>query len=200
VYSASKAAAEVLISSYRRSFFGGAVAAASGRAGNVIGGGDWAADRIVPDAIASLAAGRPIEVRRPTAVRPWQHVLEPLSGYLLLASRLLDEDETARRRAAGAWNFGPAIGNTRTVAELADALVDGWGGGSWRDVGVPDAPHEAGLLRLDIARAAAGLDWRPRWGFERAVALTVDWYRAWVDGADMRARSEAQIDAYEARG
>ncbi|MGE0041813.1 MAG: CDP-glucose 4,6-dehydratase [Vicinamibacterales bacterium] len=198
VYSGSKAAAEVLISSYRRSFFDGPVAAASGRAGNVIGGGDWAADRIVPDAITSLVAGRAVEVRRPSAVRPWQHVLEPLSGYLLLASRMLGADEVARRRAADAWNFGPAIANTRTVGELADALVSGWGSGTWREVASPDAPHEAGLLRLDIARAAAGLDWRPRWGFERAVALTVDWYKAWAGGGDMRARSEAQIDAYEA--
>ncbi|MEW6320193.1 MAG: CDP-glucose 4,6-dehydratase [Acidobacteriota bacterium] len=198
VYSGSKAAAEVIISSYRRSFFGPSVAAASARAGNVIGGGDWAADRIVPDAIAALQAARPIAVRNPSAVRPWQHVLEPLSGYLLLATRLLDPDAAVRAAAADAWNFGPTLENTRTVGQLADALVRGWGEGSWVDRSEPGAPHEAGLLRLEIAKAGAALGWTPRWDFERAVAETVRWYRARARGDDARAVCLAQIAAYEA--
>lgn len=197
VYSGSKAAAELLISSYRRSFFDGRVAAASARAGNVIGGGDWSADRIVPDAIAALAAGRDIDVRSPTAVRPWQHVLEPLSGYLLLASRLLDPDPAVRRRAADAWNFGPTLDNTRTVGQLVSALVDRWGSGRWVDRSSAGQPHEAGLLRLDISKAERVLGWRPRWDFERAVTATVDWYRAHSAGRDMRAISEQQIAEYE---
>lgn len=197
VYSGSKAAAELLIQSYRRSFFDGRVAAASARAGNVIGGGDWSADRLVPDAIAALTAGRDIEVRSPAAVRPWQHVLEPLSGYLLLACRLLDPDVESRRRAAGAWNFGPTPDNTRTVADLVGALVDRWGDGRWVACARADEPHEAGLLRLDISKAQRGLGWRPRWDFGRAVAATVDWYRAYAAGGDMRAVSEAQIAEYE---
>ncbi|MFP5378729.1 MAG: CDP-glucose 4,6-dehydratase [Vicinamibacteria bacterium] len=199
VYSGSKAAAEVLISSYRRSFFDGRVRAASARAGNVIGGGDWAVDRIVPDAIAALMAGRPVTVRHPRAVRPWQHVLEPLSGYLLLGARLLEGGDPART-AADAWNFGPAIENTRTVGELVEGIIARWGTGAVADGSSPDAPHEAGLLRLEIAKAAAGLDWRPRWDFAEAVARTVDWYRAWADGADMRGMCLAQVRDYEAAG
>lgn len=198
VYSGSKAAAEVLISSYRRSFFDGRVRAASARAGNVIGGGDWAVDRIVPDAMTALLAGRPVTVRHPRAVRPWQHVLEPLSGYLLLAARLLDAREGVRAAAADAWNFGPTVENTRTVGELVDAIVARWGSGEVTDGSSPDAPHEAGLLRLDIAKAAAGLGWRPRWDFPDAVARTVDWYRAWAGGADMREVCLGQIRDYEA--
>ncbi len=197
VYSGSKAAAEVLISSYRRSFFKGTVAAASARAGNVIGGGDWSADRIVPDAIAALRAGRAVEVRNPAAVRPWQHVLEPLSGYLLLASRLLDGDADVRMRAADAWNFGPTIENTRTVGQLVTAVVSRWGSGNWVDRSSPNQPHEAGLLRLSVAKASRDLGWRPKLGFESAIAFTVDWFLAHNSGEDMRAVSESQIADYE---
>lgn len=197
VYSASKAAAEVLISSYRRSFFGDRVWAASARAGNVIGGGDWSADRIVPDAIAALRAGRAIDVRNPRAVRPWQHVLEPLSGYLLLASRLLSPQLAVRAQAADAWNFGPTIANTRTVGQLTDAVIERWGSGAWIDRSSPDHPHEAGLLRLDIAKAGRDLSWRPRWGFEAAVARTVEWYQADAAGQNMRSICEQQIAQYE---
>ena len=197
VYRGSKAAAELVISSYRRSFFDGRVSAASARAGNVIGGGDWAVDRILPDAITALREGRAIDVRRPRAVRPWQHVLEPLSGYLLLATRLIDSDAATRRAAAEAWNFGPAPHNTRRVSELVDAVVRQWGSGTWVSREDPAAPHEAGLLRLEIAKSAAGLGWVPRWDFERAVAATVEWYRRHADGADMRAFTLAQIAQYE---
>jgi CDP-glucose 4,6-dehydratase len=198
VYSASKAAAEILISSYRRSFFGEQVFAASARAGNVIGGGDWSADRIVPDAIAALMAGRPIDVRNPAAVRPWQHVLEPLSGYLLLASRLLDKNAETRKRAADSWNFGPTIENTRTVGQLVSAVIARWGSGEWVDRSDPNQPHEAGLLRLNIDKAHRELGWQPRWDFDAAIANTVDWFLACKANRDMRAVCESQIAAYEA--
>ncbi|MDP1569807.1 MAG: CDP-glucose 4,6-dehydratase [Vicinamibacterales bacterium] len=200
VYSGSKAAAEVIISSYRRSFFDGRVRASSARAGNVIGGGDWAVDRIVPDAITALMAGRPVTVRHPRAVRPWQHVLEPLSGYLLLGAQLLDPAPAVHAAAADAWNFGPAVENTRTVGELVEALITRWGAGAMIDGAVHGAPHEAGLLRLDIAKAAAGLGWRPRWAFDEAVSRTVEWYRAWAAGEEMRAMCLAQIHDYESAG
>jgi len=197
VYSASKAAAELLISSYRRSFFDQTIYAASARAGNVIGGGDWSRDRIVPDAIRSLMQGAVIEVRNPVAVRPWQHVLEPLSGYLLLADRLLDDDVTIRRQAADAWNFGPTIENTRTVEELVLAMIARWGSGEWVDRSSPQHPHEAGLLRLNIDKAASEIGWHPRWHFELAIANTVDWFKAYQKHADMREVCEQQISRYE---
>jgi len=197
VYSSSKAAAEVLISSYRRSFFADRLAPASARAGNVIGGGDWSADRIVPDTIAALGAGREIEVRSPNAVRPWQHVLEPLSGYLLLASRLLDADAAVRQATADAWNFGPTIDNTRTVGELVSAVIARWGSGRWVDRSSPTQPHEAGLLRLNIDKATNELGWRPRLKFDAAIEWTVDWFLAAQQGKDMRAFTAAQIAAYE---
>lgn len=197
VYSGSKAAAEILISSYRRSFFDGLGIVASARAGNVIGGGDWSADRIVPDAIRALLAERTIDVRNPAAVRPWQHVLEPLSGYLLLACRLLDEHPEVSRRAADSWNFGPTIENTRTVQQLVSSLVSRWGSGEWVDKSAANQPHEAGLLRLDISKAVRDLQWSPRWGFDMAIAQTVDWYRAYNAGHDMRTVCERQIADYE---
>lgn len=197
IYSASKASAEVLISSYRRSFFGDTVFAASARAGNVIGGGDWSRDRIVPDAIAALVAGKQIDVRNPAAVRPWQHVLEPLSGYLLLADRLLDAEVDVRTRTADAWNFGPTIANTRTVGQLASAVIERWGTGRWVDRSDASQPHEAGLLRLNIDKAQRELGWRPRWDFGAAIANTVDWFLAYKANQDMRAVSESQIAAYE---
>ena len=197
VYSASKASAEILISSYRRSFFedGAQVAVASTRAGNVIGGGDWAPDRIVPDCMRALKTGETLDVRNPHAVRPWQHVLEPVSGYLQLGAALLQRPTPA---LCGSWNFGPALYNTRTVAELVSRVVDRWGGGRWRDASEPGAPHEATLLRLDIEKAQRELGWRPRWNFEEAVAETVAWYRAHHDGARMSEWCLQQIDKYEA--
>jgi CDP-glucose 4,6-dehydratase len=196
VYSGSKAAAELLISSYRRSFFAeaGAIAVASVRAGNVIGGGDWAPDRLVPDAIRALRADRPIDVRHPEAVRPWQHVLEPLSGYLQLGAQLL-----ARREAAQctAWNFGPAMHNTRTVRAVVERIVRTWGSGTWRGVSPAGEPHEATLLRLDIDRAQSKLRWTPRWDFERAVDETVQWYREYAEDHDMSGACLTQIAEYE---
>jgi len=204
VYSASKAATELVTASYRRSFFPPArltehgVAVASARAGNVIGGGDWARDRIVPDAIAALAEGRPIPVRNPKAVRPWQHVLEPLGGYLLLGARLL-EGESRAGAACEAWNFGPSLEASVPVSALVEALVRHWGAGKWEDRRDLEAPHEAGLLRLSIDKAWNRLGWAPRWSLQDAVSRTVAWYRAVLSGADpksLRALCSEQIDDF----
>jgi CDP-glucose 4,6-dehydratase len=190
VYSMSKGAAELVVSSYRRSFFAPArlaehgVAVASARAGNVVGGGDWAKDRIVPDCIGALAEGRPIAVRNPAAVRPWQHVLEPLGGYLLLGARLAASSSPAERGAfCEAWNFGPELEDARTVREVVEALIAAWGKGSWEDRHDPRAPHEAGLLRLEIEKARTRLGWSPRWRFEETFRRTVEWYRSFAAGA-----------------
>jgi CDP-glucose 4,6-dehydratase len=188
VYSASKAGAELVTASYRRSFFPPerldqhGVAVASARAGNVIGGGDWAADRLVPDAIRALAANRTIEVRRPRAVRPWQHVLESLSGYLTLGAALSSPSVAARQAAAQAWNFGPDATATRTVADVLDAIVRAYGSGRWRDTGEA-GPHETESLTLDSSRARDQLAWSPRWTFDHTIASTVEWYRAFQSGA-----------------
>ncbi len=190
VYSMSKGAAELVIASWRRSFFPPAelarhgVAVASARAGNVVGGGDWAVDRIIPDCVRALVRAEPIAVRNPDAVRPWQHVLEPLGGYLLLAARMLAADEVSRANLCEGWNFGPQTDATRPVRDVTDALVGAWGSGSWVDRSDRSAPHEAKLLRLSIEKAWARLGWSPRWGFERTFAETARWYRAWHEGAD----------------
>ena len=188
VYSASKGAAEVVTASYRHSFFPRerlvehGVAIASARSGNVVGGGDWAADRLMPDAIRALAAGEPIEVRRPRAVRPWQHVLEPLCGYLALGAALSSPSAAERAAASQPWNFGPGAQATRTVADVLDAVIRAHGSGSWRETGDP-GPHETGCLTLDSSRARQQLHWAPRWGFEETIASTVEWYRAFHAGA-----------------
>jgi CDP-glucose 4,6-dehydratase len=200
-YSASKGAAEILIASYRRSFFPPAelgrhgVQLASARAGNVIGGGDWARDRIVTDLVAALAADRPAPVRNPHAIRPWQHVLEPLSGYLTLASVMLTKPDL--NWCAG-WNFGPVSGTELPVGKLADAFVKAWGAGKWEDRSSPDQPHEASILRLSIEKAGWELGWHPRWTCEEMVKKTARWYRSVLrEKADARAACEADIAAYE---
>lgn len=186
-YSMSKGAAELVIASYRRSYFAASelerhgVAVASVRAGNVIGGGDWARDRLVPDAIRALASDAPILVRSPNSIRPWQHVLEPLGGYMLLASRMLSRGD--RAHLCDAWNFGPRPDDAQPVARVVEAMVSQWGGGSWRDVSDPGAVHEAGSLRLSIDKACTQLGWAPRWSLDDAVSRTVEWYRAWHSGA-----------------
>lgn len=204
-YSMSKGATELVTSSWRRSYFPPAklaehgVAIASARAGNVIGGGDWAVDRVVPDSIRALAKGAPIGVRNPRAVRPWQHVLEPLSGYLMLGAKLLGPERP--QDFCEAWNFGPGAASAQPVSALATALVKAWGKGEWIDQSDPKAPHEASQLRLAIDKAHARLGWRPRWGFEETIERTVAWYRAQVDGAtpaQLKARTLEQIAAYEA--
>jgi CDP-glucose 4,6-dehydratase len=180
-YSASKAAAELITDSYRRSFFPSAllpqhgVKVASVRAGNVIGGGDWAADRIVPDIVRALSSSRPILVRNPGSIRPWQHVLEPLSGYLSLASSMLARSDS---ELCSAWNFGPLARSDASVRELVEGFCNAWGGGRWQDASCPEQLYEDSCLRLSIDKAARRLFWRPRWSFAEAVRRTCRWYRS----------------------
>ncbi|WP_273807679.1 MULTISPECIES: CDP-glucose 4,6-dehydratase [unclassified Pseudomonas] len=196
-YSASKACCELLAESYAASFFAPeryaehGVAIATARAGNVLGGGDFATNRLIPDVLAAWSKGGSVTLRYPSAVRPWQHVLEPLSGYLLLAERLT----TTAERARGAWNFGPAEDATCTVERLVQLLARDW----------PQAPgvrvdpaelHEAGLLKLDSSRAREYLGWRPRWSLETCLSQTLAWHRAWHAGLDPRQTTQAQIDSY----
>ena len=197
-YSASKAGTELAAQAWRQSFFGAdqPVAVATARAGNVIGGGDWAEDRLIPDCIAALAAGRPIEIRNPSATRPWQHVLDPLAGYLALAERLHE----AGHAFARAWNFGPSTDDIRPVSTVADAVVARWGSGArWIATG-GQGPHEAGLLAVDASLARARLGWAPRLPFDAALDWTVDWYRHEAAGASAAALVADQIAAYEALG
>lgn len=191
-YSASKAAAEILIGSCRDSFFQDhPVRVVSARAGNVIGGGDWAEDRILPDCIRALRRGQPIRVRNPRATRPWQHVLEPLGGYLILAARLSRGD-----KLSGAYNFGPSAGGNRTVAEVVREVL-AWWPGSWRKNAERFALPEAGLLQLDNRLARRELGWRPCWGFQETIRETVRWYHADHRGvATPRELTELQIADY----
>ncbi len=172
-YSASKAAAELLCDSYRKSFWHrSGPLLATARAGNVIGGGDWAEDRLIPDLVRAVQTGQPLLIRSPSSTRPWQHVLECLSGYLLLGQRLLEGDRTC----AEAWNFGPAHEANRSVAEILQALREHWPTLNWQ-TGAEDGLHEARLLYLDCAKARAGLNWMPVWPLATALQMTADWYR-----------------------
>jgi CDP-glucose 4,6-dehydratase len=175
-YSSSKGAAEIVTSAYRRSFFGKSpVRIASARAGNVIGGGDWALDRIVPDCIRALQRGEAIPVRNPSATRPWQHALEPLSGYLWLAAQLY-QPSTFNPQLLSAFNFGPEKEANRNVGELVREVLKNWPG-KWDDKSNPHDLHEAKLLMLSTDKAKRLLDWHPTWKFETAIARTVEWYR-----------------------
>ena len=174
-YSSSKAAAELAIASWRNSFFlNSPIKIASVRAGNVIGGGDWAEDRIVPDAMRSLSVGKAIPVRNPRATRPWQHVLEPLAGYMLLAEQIYKSQGSDQ--LCGAFNFGPSLDSNRPVKDLIETILQHWSG-SWCDRSNPDAVHEANLLNLATDKAFHLLGWQPRWQFERTIKETVDWYQ-----------------------
>lgn len=192
-YSASKGAAEIVVSSYRRSFFNGGqpAAIASARSGNVIGGGDWSANRLTPDIIRAAEAGKTLEIRSPEAVRPWQHVLEPLSGYLLLAARLLDKPATY----AEAWNFGPLPTEVYSVRKVAEAFIQHLGKGEWRDVSDPAQPHEAGLLMLEVSKAIHRLGWKPVLNFQEMIKFTADWYGAYAK-TDGLALCRRQIEQY----
>lgn len=196
-YSCSKGVAELVTSSYRRSFFAeSGVNLASARAGNVIGGGDWAANRLVPDLNRGLMAGETIIIRNPGAIRPWQHVLEPLSGYLLLAERLCGPEG---ERVADGWNFGPYESDVQTVEWIADYLCNAWGeGASWRLEGeAGTAPHEAHYLKLDCSKARAELGWHPRLNLPDALQWIVDWTRTYAAGADVIEVTAGQIEQFE---
>ena len=197
-YSSSKGAAEIAIASWRRSFFNPAdfgikhnTAIASARAGNVIGGGDWAKDRILPDCIRALEAGKPIPIRNPKAVRPWQHVLEPLGGYLLLAEKMWEHPSDY----CEGWNFGPDASSIRTVREVAGKVVEHYGSGSIELAADSAAPHEAQLLTLSIDKARERLGWKPRMDLERSIGMTVDWYRRYRS-TDVYSMCAEQIDEY----
>jgi CDP-glucose 4,6-dehydratase len=190
-YSSSKGCAEIVASAYRRSFFHEKAAArvASVRAGNVIGGGDWAQDRLVPDAMRAFSGDHTLLIRNPGALRPWQYVLDPVLGYLLLAERLVRDGAAF----AEAWNFGPAAASEVAVERVVRGLVDRWGGSARWEAGAGRHPHEAAYLRLDCSKATERLAWRPLIGLEPALELTVDWYKAQQRGADMREFTLHQI-------
>lgn len=197
-YSSSKGCAELVISAFRRSYFSAptsSVRLASARAGNVIGGGDWALDRIVPDCIRSLKAGQPIPVRNKIATRPWQHVLEPLSGYLLLGARLATADGREREILSSAFNLGPALTSNRTVADLVVEILKHWPG-RWEDRSDPHAVHEAKLLNLATDKAHHHLGWQPVWPFADAIAQTVEWYRKDHERSAVPELTREQIQRY----
>ncbi len=198
-YSSSKACAEIVCAAYRSSYFpvnalaSHHVALATARAGNVIGGGDWSPDRLVPDLIRGFQKNRPVLIRRPAAVRPWQHVLEPLHGYLLLAGKLLEPDA----RFATAYNFGPYDEDAWPVVKIADRLVDLWGkDAAWKQAADPGA-HEAGYLKLDSSKARTELGWHPQLRLDAALEWTAEWYRGWDAGHDMQALTLSQVERYE---
>jgi CDP-glucose 4,6-dehydratase len=199
-YSSSKAGAEIVTSAWRRSFFGGngAPAVATARAGNTIGGGDWAMDRLVPDVLEAFRAGRPVKIRNPDAVRPWQHVLDAVGGYLILGERLYEEGASF----AEAWNFGPDGGDVRTVRSVVERLVSLWGAGArWEpDPDRAAQPPEAGLLQLDSAKARARLGWAPRLALDEGLAWTAQWHRGYARGVDMAPPTLAQIERWERLG
>lgn len=193
-YSASKAAAELVFAAYQASFFDKHpdLGAATTRAGNVIGGGDWSRDRIVPDCIQALRDNKPIVIRSPNATRPWQHVLEPLSGYLLLAAELAQHPA----RYGGSWNFGPGDNAIRTVEDLTRGIIRRWGGGDLVVDTSANLPYEARLLHLSIDKAVHHLGWYPRWDFEQTLDHTVNWYRALLGGEPAYDVSRSQIMQY----
>lgn len=196
-YSASKGCTELVAASYRHAFLAGqGVALATARAGNVIGGGDWTTTRLVPDVLAAFAAGEPVLLRNPGAIRPWQHVLEPLAGYLALAQRLATEIDTPSASWADAWNFGPDARDARSVAWVVERLARGWGPDARWSASTDAHPHEAHTLKLDCSKAHSRLGWHPRWDAETAIARTLAWHQAWRGGADMRRYTLDEITAF----
>jgi CDP-glucose 4,6-dehydratase len=205
-YSSSKACAEIVAAAYRQSYFpvaglgrsgGHSTAIATARAGNVIGGGDWSTDRLIPDLVRGFLAGEPVRIRRPKAIRPWQHVLEPLHGYICLAEQLLAAKREDAARFATAYNFGPWDDDTRPVSWIAEKMTGLWGDGAKWIFDPDPGVHEAGYLKLDASRARADLGWAPRLRLESAIDWIVQWTRAWSSGADMHNFTLAQIEAYE---
>jgi CDP-glucose 4,6-dehydratase len=201
-YSNSKACSELVTASYRASFFNPTdysthgVALASARSGNVIGGGDWAADRLIPDCVRSLLRGEKIRIRNPLATRPWQHVLEPLGGYLLLAQKLYEEGPDF----AEAWNFGPEDSDARPVEWIVKEICSRWGEEAGYEIDRGDQPHEARYLKLDCSKAKSRLGWYPRWNLEQALEKVLEWVRAYRQGGDLRETCWKQIREYEGSG
>lgn len=201
-YSNSKGCAELVASAYRNSFFNPdayakhGVALASARAGNVIGGGDWAQDRLVPDILRAIEKNDPVVIRSPHAIRPWQHVLEPLSGYLLLAQKLYEEGAAF----AEGWNFGPNDLDAKPVSWIVDDMTKTWGDGARWVLDGGAHPHEAHYLKLDCSKARMRLDWTPRWSLDTALHKIVEWHRAWLAGANMRSMTLNQIESYRESG
>lgn len=195
-YSNSKGCAELVSSAYRKSFMQQAgIAMATVRAGNVIGGGDWALDRLVPDILKALQDQQPVQIRNPNAIRPWQHVLEPLSGYLLLAERLY---ENGQQDAEG-WNFGPRDEDAQPVQWIVEKLCEAWGNHATWSLQPGEHPHEANYLKLDISKARQRLHWVPRWPLQTALQHIADWHKAWLSGQDMRAMCLKQINLYQSQ-
>jgi CDP-glucose 4,6-dehydratase len=193
-YSSSKGCAELVSSAYRKSFLQPeGIAMATARAGNVIGGGDWALDRLVPDILHALENQQPVQIRNPHAIRPWQHVLEPLSGYLSLAERLYEHGQTD----AEGWNFGPMDEDARPVQWIVESLCKSWGQGATWTQQPGEHPHEASYLKLDISKARQRLHWGPRWSLQKALTYITEWHRAWLSGADMQAYCLQQIQNYQ---
>lgn len=192
-YSSSKACAELAVASWRRSFFGGDDDAriATARAGNVIGGGDWANDRLIPDCIRAATSGEKIIVRSPSAVRPWQHVLEPLSGYITLAQKLHDDGHDFSE----AWNFGPGSEDEKSVGYIVEQFCMQYGT-EYEILHSHDQPHEAAYLKLDSSKARVKLQWQPKWNIAEAIKKTVEWVKIWYSGEDVRKISEEQIEEY----
>ena len=193
-YSASKAAAEIIFASYANSFFQkrDKLGAASTRAGNVIGGGDWAIDRIIPDCVRAIEAERPIHLRNPHSTRPWQHVLEPLSGYLMLGANLFKSP----KEFAGSWNFGPSTQKIRTVQDVATVIIDHLGRGKIEIDDCQDQPHEAGLLQLNCDKAHQFLGWFPRWNVDKTLKATAEWYKTVMNGGDVKSCTLSQLKDY----
>ena len=198
-YSSSKACAEIVSAAFRQSFLAEAgVSVATARAGNVIGGGDWSTDRLIPDLVRGFLAGEPVKIRRPQAIRPWQHVLEPLAGYIALAEKLLTGD----KRYATAFNFGPSDDDAQPVGWIVERMTEFWGGSAkWVVDDADPSVHEAGYLKLDASRARAELAWHPRLDLKTALHWLVDWYKAWQGGAEMHGfHPGADCEVREVRG
>lgn len=192
-YSSSKGCSELVTSAYRRSYFAETgIALASARAGNVIGGGDWAEDRLVPDILRAFENKQPVVIRNPNSTRPWQHVLEPLSGYLALAEKLWNEPKAH----AEGWNFGPKDEDAKPVGWIVERMASKWGDGATWHIDGGDHPHEANYLKLDISKAKQRLLWAPRWGLDTALDRIVEWHQSWLAKADVCALSLSQINQY----
>ena len=195
-YSSSKGCSELISSAYRASFLNAeGIGLATARAGNVIGGGDWAKDRLIPDIFRFLSQNKAVEIRNPNAIRPWQHVLEPLSGYLILAEKLYSKESNAM----GSWNFGPRDNDVKTVKWIVENLGEKWGSNIGLKIQPGEHPHEAHFLKLDISKAKNQLGWEPKWTLEVALDKIVDWQKSWCAGDNMRSKCNTQISEYRAK-